>query len=39
VGGINQTININKEISTPDEMARAIRLESRYGLMKGVGFA
>ena len=38
-GGINQTININREISTPDEMARAIRLESRYGLMKGVGFA
>jgi phage-related protein len=38
-GGLNQTININREISTPDEMARAIRLESRYGLMKGVGFA
>lgn len=38
-GGINQTININREISTPDEMARAIRLESRYGLMKGVAFA
>lgn len=38
VGGFNQTININREISTPDEMARAIRLESRYGLMKGVGF-
>jgi hypothetical protein len=39
VGGINQTININREISTPDEMARAIRLESRYGLMKGDAFA
>lgn len=39
VGGFNQTININREIDTPDEMARAIRLESRYGLMKGVGFA
>lgn len=39
IGGLNQTININREISTPDEMARAIRLESRYGLMKGVGFA
>lgn len=38
-GGINQTININREVSTPDEMARAIRLESKYGLMKGVGFA
>lgn len=37
--GINQTININREISTPDEMARAIRLESRYGLMVGGGFA
>lgn len=39
MGGINQTININREVSTPDEMARAIRLESRYGLMKGVGLA
>lgn len=38
-GGINQTININKEVGTPDEMARAIRLESKYGLMKGVAFA
>lgn len=32
----NQTININQRIATPDELARAIRLESRYGLMKGV---
>jgi phage-related protein len=39
IGGFNQTININREISTPDEMARAIRLESKYGLMEGVGFA
>lgn len=39
VGGLNQTINIYKETGTPDEMARAIRLESRYGLMKGEGFA
>lgn len=38
VGGFNQTINIHKEIGTPDEMARAIRLESKYGLMKGEGF-
>ena len=35
-GGVNQTININQPISTPDEMARAMRLEMRYGLMKGV---
>lgn len=34
-GSLNQTININREISTPDEMARAIRLESKYGLMTG----
>lgn len=38
-GGFNQTININKESGTPDELARAIRLESKYGLMKGVAFA
>lgn len=38
-GAYNQTININREISTPDELARAVRLESRYGLMKGVAFA
>lgn len=36
--GFNQTINVNKEISTPDELARTIRLESRYGLMRGVAF-
>lgn len=35
-GDFNQTININKEVSTADEMARAIRVESRWGLMKGV---
>ena len=35
-GGYNQTININQPISTPDELARAIRLESKYGLMRGV---
>ena len=38
VGSLNQTINIHREISTPDEMARTIRLESKYGLMVG-GFA
>ena len=32
----NQTINVNQKISTPDELARAIKLESRYGLMRGV---
>lgn len=37
-GGIQQTININQPISTPDEMARAIRLESRYGLMRGIAY-
>lgn len=37
-GGIQQTININQPISTPDEMARAIRLESRYGLMRDIAY-
>lgn len=37
-GGYTQVINVNREISTPDELARAVRLESRYGLMKGVTF-
>lgn len=36
MGSFNQTINVNQPISTPDELARAIRVESRYGLMKGV---
>lgn len=39
VGGFTQVINVNREITTADEMARAVRLESRYGLMKGVSFA
>lgn len=39
VGGFNQIINVNKEVGTPDELARVVRLESRYGLMKGVAFA
>lgn len=39
IRGFNQTININREVNSPDEMARAIRLESKYGLMNGVGFA
>ena len=37
-GDFNQTINVNQQISTPDELARAVRVESRYGLMKGVAF-
>lgn len=34
--GITQYITINKEDSSPDELARAIRLESRYRLMGGM---
>lgn len=33
--GIIQYIYVNKEVSTADEMARAIRMESRYGLIRG----
>lgn len=35
-GGFSQTIIVNREISTADELARAVRVESRYGLMRGV---
>ena len=35
-GAFYQTVNVNQPVSTPDEMARAMRLEMRYGLMKGV---
>lgn len=35
-GGLTQIININKEVATASELARAIRLESQYGLMTGV---
>lgn len=35
--GFKQVINVNREISTPDELARAVRVESRLGLIKGVG--
>ncbi|MGN0348243.1 MAG: hypothetical protein ACI4DR_01775 [Roseburia sp.] len=35
-GNFNQTINVNQPVSTPDEFARAVRVESRYGLMRGV---
>ena len=35
-GGYTQIVNVNQKVSTPDELARAMRLESRYGLMRGV---
>lgn len=35
-GGITQHIYVNKEVATADEMARAIKIESKYGLMVGV---
>ena len=35
-GTFNQTINVNQQIATPDELARTMRIEARYGLMKGV---
>lgn len=37
-GGLTQHIYVNKEVATPDEVARAIRVESRYGLIGGVAF-
>ena len=30
-----QTINVNREVATADELARAMRIESRYGMMRG----
>jgi phage-related protein len=35
VGNQTYIINVNQPVSTPDEMARAIRLESQYGLLEG----
>lgn len=35
--GYTQVINVNREISTPDELARAVRVESRLGLIRGEG--
>lgn len=35
-GGFQQIVNVNQPISTPDELARVMRVESRYGLMRGV---
>ena len=34
-GGFQQIVNINQPVRTPDEMARTMRLESKYGLMRG----
>ena len=34
-GNMYQTIYVNKEVSTADELARAIRLETRWGLVGG----
>lgn len=34
-GNFNQTINVNQQIATPDELARAVRVESKQGLMRG----
>lgn len=31
-----QTINVNQEVATVDELARVMRVESRYGMMRGV---
>lgn len=35
LGNFNQTINVNQQISTPDELARAVRVESKQRLMRG----
>lgn len=37
-GDFNQTIVVNDKVSTPDELARVVRIESRYGLMRGVAY-
>lgn len=34
-GGATYIINVNQPVSTPDEMARAIRTQSQYGLIEG----
>lgn len=33
--GFQQIVNINQPVRTPDEMARVMRLESKYGLIRG----
>lgn len=37
-GNYTQVVNINQQIATPDELARQLRLESKYGLMRGVAY-
>lgn len=34
-GGFNQTINMYSAAQTPDEIAREIRLETKYGILRG----
>lgn len=36
-GTYTQVVNVNREISTPDELARALRVENRLGLIRGYG--
>lgn len=36
IGSFNQTLNIYQPVQSPDEVARAVRIESRYGLMTGI---
>ena len=31
----NQTVNVNQPVATPDELARTVRTESKFGLMTG----
>lgn len=31
----NQTVNVNQPVATPDELARTVRNESKFGLMTG----
>ena len=38
MGNYTQVVNINQQIATPDELARQLRLESKYGLMRGVAY-
>ena len=36
VGNVYQTVYVNKEVSTADELARAMRLEARWGMVRSV---
>ena len=35
-GNVYQTVYVNKEVSTADELARAMRLEARWGMVRSV---